>query len=84
MLTPRCLLKGETGLTVSSGPRLDGAKERADAGGVNSKLSPVPERKARADDPYPARSAHGDGQACKLTEAPAPQLRPQLVCSRSR
>ncbi|CAE7948843.1 unnamed protein product, partial [Symbiodinium sp. KB8] len=45
---------GEAGLTVSSRLRLAGASDRADAGGVNSKLSPVPQRKAIADDLFPA------------------------------
>ena len=43
-LRPRCLLKGESGLTVGSRPWLAGASDRVDAGGVDSKLSPVPER----------------------------------------
>ena len=47
---PRGLLKGEAGLTVSSGPRLAGASDKADAGGLNSKRNPVPKRKAIASD----------------------------------
>ena len=43
-LTPRCLLEREAGLTVSSWPRLAGASDRADAGGVDSKLSPTTHR----------------------------------------
>ena len=54
--------KGEARLTVSSGPRLAGASDGADTGGVNSKLSSMPERKAIADDLYPARAGHGDGE----------------------
>ena len=49
-LTPRCLLEGEAGLTVSSWPRLAGASDRADAGGVDNKLSPMPKRQTFADD----------------------------------
>ena len=61
-LTPRCLLKGESGLTVGSKTRLAGGSDRADAGGVDSKLSPVPKRKAIANDLYPACVGHGDGK----------------------
>ena len=41
-LTPRCLLKGKAGLTVSPRPQLAGASDTADAGGVHSLLSPMP------------------------------------------
>ena len=54
--------KGEARLTVSSGPRLAGASDGADTGGVNSKLSSMPAREAIADDLDPARVGHGDGE----------------------
>lgn len=57
-LPPRRLLKRKAGLTVSSWPRLAGASDRADAGGVDSKLSPVPKGQAVADDLYPACVGH--------------------------
>ena len=57
-LSPRCLLKGHAELTVSSGPRLAGASDRADTGGVNSKRGPVPERKATVKQ-TPARAESG-------------------------
>ena len=59
-LRPRCLLKCESGLTVGSRPRLAGASDRVDAGGVDSKLSPVPERRTVTDDLYPACVGHRD------------------------
>ena len=40
----------------------DGSRPRVDAGGVDSKPSPVPERKAIADDLYPACVGHGGGE----------------------
>ena len=61
-LTPRCLLKGESRLTVGSKTRLAGGSDRADAGGVDSKLSPVPKRKAIVNNLYPACVGHGDGK----------------------
>ena len=53
-LKPRCMLEGEAGLT--------GASDRADAGGVDSKLSRMPKRQAVADDLYPAHVGQWGGE----------------------